>query len=141
MDATFWSRIDLTACWLWTGTQTHNGYGRIKVKGIFKKAHRHVYEELVGPIGAGLTLDHLCRVRLCVNPTHLEPVTLAENLRRGIVARLGREPLPRRLPAIPRSDLECRRGHPYSLENTRFRPGKGRDCKLCQRIRQTRVAA
>ena len=73
-------------CWLWTDRPDPGGYGRIKMegrKGRLVQAHRFVYEMLVGPIPEGLQLDHLCRVRNCVRPDHLEPVTGAENQRRG----------------------------------------------------------
>lgn len=65
-------------CWLYTGTVNNRGYGTILGRG----AHRYFYEALVGPIPEGLTIDHLCRVKLCVNPAHLEPVTHEENNRR-----------------------------------------------------------
>jgi hypothetical protein len=71
-------------CWLWGGLQNKWGYGRVRNGRL---AHREVYRELVGEIPAGLTIDHLCRNTLCVNPKHLEPVTQAENNRRAIVAR------------------------------------------------------
>lgn len=77
-------------CWLWTGSITRAGYGRIRGAdahdGRTVLAHRLAYELLVGPIPQGLHLDHLCRVRRCVNPEHLEPVTLAENNRRAAAA-------------------------------------------------------
>lgn len=74
-------------CWNWTGEVNDYGYGRACVgAGKRKPAHRIIYQILVGPIPNGLTLDHLCRNRLCVNPEHLEPVTLGENLRRGFSA-------------------------------------------------------
>jgi hypothetical protein len=78
--------IDIqTGCWNWTGnTNKVTGYGYVYVgpgkQGI---AHRAAYRELVGPIPAGLVLDHLCRNKRCVNPKHLEPVTQGENVRRG----------------------------------------------------------
>ncbi len=71
-------------CWEWVGSLNPGGYGNIKIGGKTISAHRWVYETLVGPIPEGLDLDHLCRVRHCVNPDHLEPVTRAENLRRGV---------------------------------------------------------
>lgn len=79
-------------CWLYAGAIEHNGYGAIMVDGRKKrKAHRVVYEALVGPIPAGLDLDHLCRARNCVRPAHMEPVTRSQNLRRGIgVGKHGR---------------------------------------------------
>lgn len=80
---------DPDACWLWRGRLNKGGYGEFgtKVGGSFL-AHRASYHLLVGPIPDGLTLDHLCRVPACVNPAHLEPVTLAENARRAAAARV-----------------------------------------------------
>lgn len=69
-------------CWLWTGTLNGAGYGTYRVDGQTVGAHRHVYEVERGPIPEGLHLDHLCSVRRCVNPSHLEPVTPSENIRR-----------------------------------------------------------
>lgn len=80
-----WVEVDagyLSPCWLWTGKQHKKGYGLIQVRGKRQRAHRYVYEQLVGPIPEGLEIDHLCRNKPCVNPDHLEPVTLRENLRR-----------------------------------------------------------
>ena len=83
---------DKTDCWLWTGRKNRKGYGifhfsipRLGTKG--QLAHRFVYLNYVGPIPDGLTIDHLCRVRNCVNPFHLEPVTIRENVQRGYAAR------------------------------------------------------
>jgi hypothetical protein len=81
------SKIDQSGnCWEWTGAKTRQGYGRIKWGGIFVAAHRASYEYFVGSIPEGRVLDHLCRNRPCVRPEHLEPVTLLENLRRGLSA-------------------------------------------------------
>jgi hypothetical protein len=74
-----------TPCWVWVLTLNENGYGHAG-----GKAHRRYYERLVGPIPAGLELDHLCNVRACVNPDHLEPVTHADNIRRAIERRMAR---------------------------------------------------
>jgi hypothetical protein len=81
----FWTKIrrDENGCWLWQAGLAHNGYGHLKVGRRTVKAHRFAYELLVGPVLEHLELDHLCRVRSCVNPAHLEPVTHAENVRRG----------------------------------------------------------
>lgn len=70
-------------CWEWTGSKNASGYGNFRVpRGVVTTAHRAVYEWLVGPIPEGLQLDHLCFNRICVNPGHMEPVTLRENVRR-----------------------------------------------------------
>lgn len=74
-----------TGCWIWQwALHPENGYGIWNVRGKRgQQAHRHYYEMLVGPIPEGLTIDHLCRNRPCVNPAHLEPVTSQENRRRA----------------------------------------------------------
>ena len=86
----FWAKVDREGpdgCWLWLGQRNAWGYGHFRrtlVPGTYVavKAHRLAYELVVGPIPAGLTLDHLCGRPSCVRPDHLEPVTSAENLRR-----------------------------------------------------------
>lgn len=120
-------------CWEWTGTLDAYGYGQITKGGRgtgLAQAHRVIYEALVGPIPTGLVLDHLCRNRRCVRPLHLEPVTLAENKRRGFS------------PAeINRRKTHCAQGHPYSDENTEWRHygGSGqRYCKTCRRNRSAK---
>lgn len=81
-------RPDLGPCWLWGGTVGSKGYGRLTPhRGLNLLAHRWAYEHMVAEIPDGLQIDHLCRVRHCVNPYHLEPVTRAENLRREHEAR------------------------------------------------------
>lgn len=78
-----------TPCWRWAGKVDPNGYAnRMALEGKEVEAHRAFYEREHGQIPTGLELDHLCRVRACVNPAHLEPVTHAENMRRGANARL-----------------------------------------------------
>lgn len=76
-------------CWLYDGPLNPDGYGHARVDGRKVGVHRAAFQVLVGPIPAGLQLDHLCRNRDCYNPAHLEPVTNAENRRRGLVARNG----------------------------------------------------
>lgn len=84
----FWRRVTKTdTCWLWTGWINHNGYGHFGVTNrLTVKAHRYAYELTVGPIPAGLVLDHLCQTRACVNPDHLDPVTSQENQRRAMAS-------------------------------------------------------
>lgn len=75
--------VDEKGCWRWTGRHTTLGYGQLHVGGRDYLAHRLMYERDRGPIPSGLELDHLCRVRDCVNPAHLEAVSHAENIRRS----------------------------------------------------------
>lgn len=120
----FWSKVEKTdGCWLWTGALNGGGYGRFNV-GRRLYAHRAAYLMFVGPIPDGLQIDHLCRVRHCVNPDHLEPVTHAENVRRGEVGT--RE----------RMRTHCPHGHEYTEANTYVHPRDGsRKCMACARRR------
>jgi hypothetical protein len=116
----FWDYVSKApnSCWPWTGTRDEKGYGRHYVGRDQLKAHRYSYELLVGPIPAGLVIDHLCRNTSCVNPDHLEPVTNRENNRRGAVLITA-----------------CPQGHPYDERNTVL-DGKGhRTCRECRRVR------
>lgn len=85
----FWPKVrkepSPSGCWIWTGAiRRGDGYGEFHARqGMSRLAHRVAYEPLVGPVPDGLQIDHLCRVRRCVNRAHLEPVTHAENVRRG----------------------------------------------------------
>ena len=116
-------------CWEWTASLNDSGYGQVAWQGKPLRAHRVVYEWLVGPIPEGMTLDHLCRNRKCVRPDHLEPVTRGENVRRGIAAEKTRE----RAQAL----THCKRGHEFTEENTaiiRLTNGYlARRCKACRR--------
>ena len=105
---------DEFGCWLWNASTSSDGYARIKVDGKMVAAHRMAYATWVGPIPEGMTVDHLCFVTSCVNPTHLQLLTVSENSRRQ-----------RRLMA-----LTCKRGH--LLE------GDSRRCRTCVRANQLR---
>lgn len=81
---------DDTGCWEWNASRTPDGYGVVSYpprSGRTRNVHRVVYELLIGPIPEGLTIDHLCRVRHCVNPAHLDPCTHQMNCRRGKIHR------------------------------------------------------
>ncbi len=83
----FWRKVNKTdTCWLWLDRPNSAGYGTINIAGVPVMAHRYVLALSGRPVAADMTVDHLCKVRLCVNPAHLEEVTIGENLRR---ARVG----------------------------------------------------
>ena len=117
-------RPDLGPCWLWTGAPSTYGYGRFRMGGAGSAlviAHNAAWELLVGPVPSGTHVDHLCRVRLCVNPGHLEPVTVSENIHRSPVA----------LAPANTAKTHCPQGHPYDDVNTYVWGGK-RNCKACR---------
>ena len=101
-----------TACIIWDGPLDDDGYGRMA---FGKLAHKHTWEQENGPVPAGLELDHRCRIRVCINLEHLEPVTHAENMRRSARAQ----------------QTHCYRGHPFNEANTYRHPRGGRKCRAC----------
>lgn len=115
-----------SGCWLWTGCLDGNGYGKIGVDNVRKGvgAHRFSYELHVGPIPDGLQIDHLCRVRNCINPEHLEPVTSAVNTARGMSVQRRKE--------IASARTHCRYGHPFVSENLMRRKDGYKRCKQCR---------
>lgn len=126
-------RPDLGPCWLWTGQLDRYGYGKFKVEGKHRTAHKWAFEDASGLVPAGLTLDHLCRVRRCVRPSHMEPVSNAENVRRGEVGR--------RTGAALRARTHCIHGHLFDEANTIFRgPKRYRICRACAQLRRQRAA-
>ncbi len=117
-------RPDLGPCWLWIGSITATGYGRFSRSGL---AHRISFS-FIRPIPTGLDLDHLCRVRHCVNPSHLEPKTRKENMN-----------APGSMVGVPTglkqsSKTHCLRGHEFSGENMRRDFRGHRACRACFRI-------
>lgn len=125
----FWSRVDPTGfCWEWVGSVSRSGYGQFwsVSKDAYEPAHRVGYELLIGAVPEGLCLDHLCRNRKCVNPDHLEPVSLGENVLRGFGPG-----------ALNARKVSCKRGHSLSGENVYHRSGK-RYCRECRAEAQRR---
>jgi hypothetical protein len=120
------SEVVETGCRRWTGMHQHKGYGQINVGNKNRMVHRMAYEVWIGPIPEGLEIDHVyargCRYRDCIEPSHLEAVTHAENLRRKPLA------------------THCKNGHEYTSENTQVRTlpdgGPRRACRTCIRARK-----
>ena len=129
----FWAKVnksgpvpeyapELGPCWLWLAGRHSAGYGYFGVGRRMVLAHRYAYQETRGPIPEGLEIDHLCRVRHCVNHEHLEPVIHRVNILRGVG-----------LTAREAKVTHCPQGHAYDEANTRSYRG-GRRCRECQRV-------
>lgn len=122
----FWSKVEKTStCWLWRGAlrrRAYGRYGRFWANGQSREAHRIAYEITIGPIPPGLTLDHQCGEPRCVNPSHLVPMSLRENILRGIVNPT----------AINARRTTCKYGHPFDATFLHYgRPA--RRCLACRR--------
>lgn len=111
-----------TGCWLWTGGRSGD-YAVINIDHRTHRVHRWLYEHRHGPIPEGMDLDHLCRVRACVNPDHVEPVTRQENLLRG-----------QTIPARNAAKSHCPQGHAFTPENTYVTRLGGRICRACNAL-------
>jgi hypothetical protein len=115
-----------SGCWLWTGATTRDGYGNYALGRRFVGAHRVAYLLKVGPIPDGMQIDHLCRVRHCVNPAHMEVVTARENVLRGVS-----------FAAVNAAKTRCPKGHEYTEDNIEVTPSGGRRCRRCREARRT----
>lgn len=115
-------------CWVFGGCIEKDGYGVMTINGRQWRVHRFTYEATIGAIPKGLVIDHLCRVRSCCNPAHLEAVTVGENIRRGETGSHTR--------------AACPKGHAYTAANTYYsKSGRKQVCRACQREWQRRYLA
>jgi len=122
----FWEKVVIgEPCWIWIAHKNKNGYGYMGISNKLVLVHRFSYELRFGLIPAGLTIDHLCRNRACVNPHHMETVSNRENILRG------ESP-----PAKMARATHCINGHAFTTENTYLTKRGHRDCRACHRKRQ-----
>lgn len=120
----FWDKVEKSdGCWLWTATKTPLGYGHFWHEGRMRGAHRFAYEDTVGAIPEGQTIDHVCKNRGCVNPAHMEVVSLRENILRSDNPQ-----------ARNKRKTSCPRGHQYKAVQQGKRQGE-RYCPTCLRER------
>ncbi len=108
-------------CWVWIGQVGNWGYGKFFAKGKHETAHRMSYKLFRGKIPNGKQIDHLCRNKLCVNPSHLEAVSIRENVLRGIG-----------LAAQNAQKTHCNNGHELSGSNLYICPRGKRECRRCR---------
>lgn len=125
-------------CQIWT-MAVSEGYGITSLDGKAQRAHRVVWELTHGPIPDGMTIDHLCRVRSCINVAHMEVVSLAENVRRSLPYRRTR---PRAVATDGRPRIaHCVNGHSFTPENSYYKPSGKRECRACATERKRAAAA
>ncbi len=134
----FWRKVNFDGplfqdlpCWIWRGSMHKDGYGHIKIKGKMLLAHRIAWMLTryagLDSFPKGLELDHLCRVRECVNPLHMELVTHSENILRGNSPQ-----------AINARKLQCKRGHPLSGDNLKELPSRKANHRICKTCYEAR---
>ena len=128
----FWEKVSIPTykddCWVWLGACDQKGYGMFQVSSYQTvRAHRWAYEDTTATIPKGLTLDHLCRNHPCVNPLHLEPVTVRENILRGEGPT-----------AVRARQTACYRGHVFNAANTYIDLQGYRQCRTCRKARDHR---
>ncbi len=119
-----------SGCWIYEGSGSF-GYGFFWLNGKNERAHRVSYRHFKGDIPEGLCLDHLCRVRCCVNPDHLEAVTIKENVVRGIMGSGETSPIAK----FWRDKTHCPQGHEYTERSTYYNLRGSRECRLCRKER------
>jgi len=126
----FWTYVELTdTCWLWTGGKKGEGYGNYPTgadRGLERYAHRFAWQHCMGEIPAGYELDHICGIRNCVNPEHLQLVERGFNGLQG-----GKNSANKR-----EAKTHCKRGHEFIEGNTYVRPDGSRVCKKCHALRE-----
>lgn len=121
-EVRFWSKVKVgkeDECWLWLAGKYKNGYGAFCDNRRMFLAHRVAFVIFNGLIPKGLVIDHLCRVKSCVNPKHLELVTQHQNVHRG--------------KAVGPRVNQCHFGHEYTPENTVYDSDGKRRCRVCRR--------
>lgn len=133
--ARYWSKVALDGpgqCWEWHGGMSGRGYGVTHFRGRTLAAHRIAYVAQGRTISDGMVIDHICRNRLCVNPTHLRETTQAINSVENSLS----------IPAFNKVKTHCPQGHLYSLENTRMQrkssSSSSRNCRTCHLVHSRR---
>lgn len=125
----FWAKVDKTpGCWNWNAAKDRDGYGVWSVRMAGKpkqfRVHRISFLLANGNIDEALTIDHLCKNKACLNPAHLQQVSMAENIRRST--------------SFNGSKTHCKNGHEFTASNTAFRRGSHRSCKTCHANNESR---
>lgn len=115
--------ITESGCWIWMGSTSPKGYGKFNIPDRTTMVHRLSYEHFKGSIPQGVSIDHVCRVRCCVNPDHLHLCSNQENVLSGYGVT-----------AVNARKTHCPKGHAYTKENTRYY--EGRNCRECHRIKR-----